>query len=98
MGHEELRSPMEHLRRDLYAVARDAEALLKATADLTNDRVQEVRARTEKSLQQALEHLSQNRLRSVARRTDTYAREQPWAVAGLAAAVGVLIGLMARRR
>ena len=27
-----LHSPLKHLRKDLYAVARDAEALLKATA------------------------------------------------------------------
>ena len=48
---------MKNLRKDLYAVARDAEALLKATADVTGERVQEVRARTEKTLRQALDHL-----------------------------------------
>ena len=53
-----LHSPLKNLRKDLYAVARDAEALLKATAEVTNDRVQEVRSRTEKTLRAAMEHLS----------------------------------------
>ena len=79
-----LHSPMKNLRKDLYAVARDAEALLKATAEVTNDRVQEVRSRTEKTLRVAMEHLSNDRLRAQVRRvaenTDDYVRERPWAV------------------
>ena len=48
-----LHSPLKNLRKDLYAVARDAEALLKATAEVTNERVQEVRERTEKTVRAA---------------------------------------------
>src|SRR5688572_5074217 len=96
-----LHSPMKNLRKDLYAVARDAEALLKATAEVTNDRVQEVRSRTEKTLRAAMEHLSDDRLRAQVRRvattTDDYVRERPWAVIGTAAGVGLLIGLLLRR-
>lgn len=94
-------SPLKNLRRDLHAVARDSEALLKATAEVTNDRVQEVRARTEKTLRTALDHLDQDRLRAQVRRvaqtTDDYVHERPWAVIGAAAGVGVLIGLLLRR-
>ena len=79
----------------------DAEALLKATAEITNDRVQEVRSRTEKTLRAAMEHLSDDRLREQVRRvastTDDYVRERPWAVIGTAAGVGLLIGLLLRR-
>jgi ElaB/YqjD/DUF883 family membrane-anchored ribosome-binding protein len=96
-----LHSPLKNLRKDLYAVARDAEALLKATAEVTNDRVQEVRSRTEKTLRAAMEHLSDDRLRAQVRRvaetTDDYVRERPWAVIGTAAGVGLLIGLLLRR-
>ena len=96
-----LHSPLKNLRKDLYAVARDAEALLKATAEITNDRVQEVRSRTEKTLRAAMEHLSDDRLRAQVRRvaetTDDYVRERPWAVIGTAAGVGLLIGLLLRR-
>lgn len=96
-----LRSPLKHLRKDLYAIARDAEALLKATADVTNDRVQEVRARTEKTLREAMDHLDSDRLRAHARRVattaDDYVHERPWAIVGAAAGVGLLIGLLLRR-
>ena len=96
-----LRSPLKNLRRDLYAVARDAEALLKATADVTNDRVQEMRARTEKTLREAMDHLDSDRLRAQVRRAaegaDVYVRERPWAIVGAAAGVGLLIGLLMRR-
>ncbi|HET9448928.1 MAG TPA: hypothetical protein VFO35_21845 [Steroidobacteraceae bacterium] len=96
-----LRSPLKNLRRDLYAVARDAEALLRATADVTNDRVQEMRARTERTLREAMNHLDRDRMRAQVRRvaesTDDYVRERPWAVVGAAAGVGLLIGLLLRR-
>jgi ElaB/YqjD/DUF883 family membrane-anchored ribosome-binding protein len=101
MRNGALHSPLKNLRKDLYAVARDAEALLKATAEVTNDRVQEVRDRTEKTLRSVLDHLDQDRLRAQVRRvaetTDDYVRERPWAMIGVAAGVGVLIGLMLRR-
>jgi ElaB/YqjD/DUF883 family membrane-anchored ribosome-binding protein len=101
MRNGALHSPLKNLRKDLYAVARDAEALLKATAEVTNDRVQEVRERTEKTLSAVLDHLDQDRLRAQVRRvaesTDDYVRERPWAMIGAAAGVGVLIGLLLRR-
>ena len=93
--------PCKNLRKDLYAVARDAEALLKATAEVTNDRVQEVRARTEKTLSAVLDHLVRTgcapRCAGLPRSTDDYVRERPWAMIGAAAGVGLLIGLMLRR-
>jgi ElaB/YqjD/DUF883 family membrane-anchored ribosome-binding protein len=101
MRNGALHSPLRNLRKDLYAVARDAEALLKATAEVTNDRVQEVRERTEKTLRAAFDHLDQDRLRAQVRRvyetTDDYVRERPWAMIGAAAGVGLLIGLLLRR-
>jgi ElaB/YqjD/DUF883 family membrane-anchored ribosome-binding protein len=101
MRNGALHSPLKNLRKDLYAVARDAEALLKATAEITNDRVQEVRERTEKTLRAAMDHLDQDRLRAQVRRvyesTDDYVRERPWAMIGVAAGVGVLIGFLLRR-
>ena len=94
-------SPERTRTKPTPTVARDAEALLKATAEVTNDRVQEVRERTEKTLRAALEHLDQDRLRAQVRRvyetTDDYVRERPWAMIGAAAGVGLLVGLLLRR-
>ena len=101
MRNGAMHSPLKNLRKDLYAVARDAEALLKATAEVTNDRVQEVRERTEKTLRAAFDHLDQDRLREQVRRvaesTDDYVRERPWVMIGAAAGVGLLLGLLLRR-
>lgn len=95
-------TPIRHLRKDLQSVARDAEELLRATADVTNDRVQEARARTEKTVRQAFDHLydrrMQRRVRKYARYTDTYVREHSWGVIGAVAGIALLVGLLAARR
>lgn len=97
----QLQESMHDLRRDLGAIARDAEALLKATADVASDRVQEVRSRTESTLRQAREALNTRELtekaRDAAASADRYVRDHRWGVIGTAAGVGLLLGLLARR-
>lgn len=94
-------SPIRHLRKDLQSVARDAEELLRATADITNDRVQEARARTQKTVRQAFDHLydrrMQRRVRRYARNTDAYVRDHTWGIIGAVAGVALVVGLLARR-
>jgi ElaB/YqjD/DUF883 family membrane-anchored ribosome-binding protein len=94
-------SPIRHLRKDLQSVARDAEELLRATADVTNDRVQEARARTQKTVRQAFDNLydrqMQRRVRKYARYTDSYVRDHSWGIIGAVAGVALIVGLLARR-
>ncbi|WP_116812909.1 DUF883 family protein [Steroidobacter cummioxidans] len=94
-------SPIRHLRKDLQSVARDAEELLRATADITNDRVQEARARTQKTVRQAFDHLydrrMQRRVRRYARNTDAYVRDHTWGIIGAVAGVALVVGFLARR-
>jgi ElaB/YqjD/DUF883 family membrane-anchored ribosome-binding protein len=94
-------SPIRHLRKDLQSVARDAEELLRATADVSNERVQEARARARKTVQQAFDHLydrrMQRRVRKYARYTDAYVRDHSWAFIGAVAGVALIVGLFARR-
>jgi len=95
-------SPIRNLRKDLQSVARDAEELLRATADVTNDRVQQARARTEKTVRQAFDHLydrrMQRRVRRYARTTDAYVRDHSWSIIGAVAGVALIVGLLAGRR
>ena len=97
-----LQSPLKSLRKDLHAVARDAESLLKATADVAGDQVQLARERTERTVKQAFDSLydrqMQRRVRRIARDTDSFIRDNSWTAIGVAAGLGVLIGLLARRR
>lgn len=94
----------DKLVEDLKTVMQDAEALLKATSTQTGERIQEVRARAEESLRQARVRLTQveedalKQAREVADATEEYVRENPWQSVGVAAGVGLLLGLLISRR
>jgi ElaB/YqjD/DUF883 family membrane-anchored ribosome-binding protein len=94
----------EQLVADLKVVMQDAEALLRATSAQTGEKIQEVRARAEASLQRAKTHLTElqdealKRAREVADATEEYVRENPWQSVGIAAGVGLLLGLLLSRR
>jgi ElaB/YqjD/DUF883 family membrane-anchored ribosome-binding protein len=94
----------EQLVADLKTVMEDAEALLKATSSLTGEKIQEVRARAEESLRQAKVRLSEveqeavRRAREVADAADEYVRENPWQAVGVAAGIGLVLGLLLARR
>lgn len=94
----------DQLVNDLKTVMQDAEALLKATQTLTGEKIQEVRARAEESLRQAKTRLSQveeeamRRAREVAEAADEYVHENPWQSVGIAAGVGLVLGLLIGRR
>ena len=97
-------TPSEKLIRDLQSVVEDAEALLQATATQTGERVDDIRARARESLQQARSRLGEvkgeaiEQAREVAASADEYVRENPWQVVGVAAGVGLLLGLLISRR
>ena len=94
----------DKLIEDLQVVVQDAEALLKATATQTGEKMQEARARTEKSLRKVKARLGDvedealKRARALAGETEDYTRSNPWQVIGAAASVGLLLGLMMSRR
>ena len=94
----------DQLLADLKTVMTDAEALLRATSAQTGEKIQEVRARAEESLRQAkarlgsIEEDARRRAREVADATDDYVRENPWQSVGIAAGVGLLVGLLLARR
>jgi ElaB/YqjD/DUF883 family membrane-anchored ribosome-binding protein len=99
MNTEALNTSFNDLRNDLQAVARDAEALLKETADVGGERVSEIRTRTEDTLRRAYDHLYERnmQMREFARQTDSYVRDHSWSAIAVAAGVGLLIGLLITR-
>ena len=92
------------LMEDLHAVVRDAEALLKATAADTSEKIQEARARATESLHQAKARLNDseesvlNNAREAVDKATSYVKSNPWQSLGIIAAVGVIVGLLLRRR
>ena len=75
----------EDLMAELRAVAREAEALLQATADQTGAKVEELRERAKDALE-------------AARSIDDQVRKNPWAAVAIAAGVGLVIGLLLSRK
>jgi ElaB/YqjD/DUF883 family membrane-anchored ribosome-binding protein len=95
----------DQLVANLRRVVADAEELLAATAGQVADgRLAELRDRAKESLMLAREKLadisaaSRERARQVADATDDYVHDNPWTSIGVAAAVGMLIGVLLGRR
>lgn len=94
----------EQLVTDMKAVIADAEDLLKATAGAAGERISAARARAEETLKAArarLAHLDDAviaRAKDAAKATDEYVHEHPWGAVGIAAAAGLLLGVLIARR
>lgn len=94
----------DKLMADFRAVILDAEELLHATANQAGEKVSAARGRVQESLRTAKEELHHietaavDRAKAAANATDTYVHQHPWQSAGIAAAVGVVIGMLIGRR
>jgi len=94
----------EQLISDFKVVIADAEALIKATANQGGEAVVNLRAKAEESLAAAKVKLAdaQDALvekgRVAAKATDDYVHEKPWHAVGIAAGVGLVVGLLIGRR
>ena len=103
-ANAEVEVTTDQLVSDLKTVMEDAEALLKATSALTGEKIQEVRARAEESLRQAEVRLTQveeeamRRAREIADAADEYVHENPWQSVGIAAGIGLVVGVLLARR
>ncbi|MHB8354897.1 MAG: DUF883 family protein [Burkholderiales bacterium] len=94
----------EKLVADLKAVVADAEELLRDTAHQTGDKVAELRARVEARLARTRARLSEaehnllEKGRAAARATDNFVHEEPWKSVGIAALIGLAVGVLIGRR
>ena len=94
----------EQLVADFKVVVADAEALLKATAGQGGEKLAEVRAKAEESLKVAKARMAEAQealiinTKAAAKATDAYVHENPWRAIGVAAGVGLVIGLLIGRR
>lgn len=97
-------APKDKLVADLKVVVSDAEELLAATAQSTGEKVAELRERLQENLRSARYRLAdaeaalRERTREVAKATDHYVHEHPWKAIGVAAGIGLLVGMLIGRR
>jgi ElaB/YqjD/DUF883 family membrane-anchored ribosome-binding protein len=93
----------EKLMGDLKALIGDAEELLKATASQAGEKVAAARQKIEQSLIEGKKALADaekiviERSKEYADIADDYIRENPWSAVGIAAGVGLILGLLMRR-
>jgi ElaB/YqjD/DUF883 family membrane-anchored ribosome-binding protein len=98
----------DEVLKEFGAIVEDTEQLLKSIAAAGGEKAQAVRTSVEQNLRSAKERLqelelaAEQRARAAARATDAYVHEKPWAsmaiAAGIAAIIGVVIGLLLNRR
>jgi ElaB/YqjD/DUF883 family membrane-anchored ribosome-binding protein len=94
----------DRLVDDMSAVLSEAEEMLKRAATETGDKARDLRSQVETNLLRAKLKLQEyegqaiDQAKAAARYTDDYVHDNPWRAVGVAAAVGLLIGLLMNRR
>jgi ElaB/YqjD/DUF883 family membrane-anchored ribosome-binding protein len=94
----------EKLASDLRIVVADAEELLRVTAGQMGEKAVVARERIQESLRVAKDKLARaeeaviDKTKAAARATDDYVHDHPWGAVGIAAAVGLVIGMLISRR
>ncbi|MEX0961133.1 MAG: DUF883 family protein [Burkholderiales bacterium] len=94
----------DKLVADMKTVIADAEELLHVTANQAGEKVSAARARAQDNLRVAkerlreAEQLAEDKARAAAKAADEYVQDHPWQSVGVAAAIGVVIGMLIARR
>jgi len=89
---------------DLKVLVADADALCRATAGQAGEKVAAARAKAEETLKAArgrladLEGQVRERGREAAQSADKFVHDEPWKAVGIAAGLGVLVGMLLGRR
>ncbi|HTX05653.1 MAG TPA: DUF883 family protein [Steroidobacteraceae bacterium] len=88
------------LAEDIKSLVRDAEALLRASAENAEELTDDARQRTEQSLHALRSQLAdlERDLKGRAEVLDGYVRDNPWTAMAIAGGVALLVGLLVGRR
>jgi len=93
----------EKLMHDFRVVVADTEELLRATAGVAGEKVSAARERMQENLVVAKARLANAeeavlaKTKEAAKATDEYVHENPWTAIGVAASVGVIVGMLISR-
>jgi ElaB/YqjD/DUF883 family membrane-anchored ribosome-binding protein len=102
--HDEVRANSEQLIGDFKALMADVQALIQATASHEDGAVSAICAKALDTLSNAKESLAvtegtlTEKAKVVAEGADEFVHRNPWEAIGVAAGLGLLIGLFIRRR
>jgi len=88
----------------MKVVVSDAEEILRATAGVAGEKMADLRERIGERLRDAKLRIADaeaalvDKTKAAARATDDYVNENPWHAVGIAAGIGLLIGIIIGRR
>lgn len=94
----------DKLKGDLKTVLSDMEEYLRATASQTGEKIGVIRERLQEQIHKAKDRLAETKevvvvkAKEGARATDEYVHDHPWHAVGIAAGVGLVIGMLISRR
>ncbi len=100
----ELSSSKQKFVSDMRVVVADAEEILRATAGVAGEKMSDLRERVGERLRDAKLRIADaeaalvDKTKAAARATDDYVNENPWRAVGIAAGVGLLLGIIIGRR
>ena len=104
MSEFDIADSKQKLITDMKVVVDDAEEILRASAGIAGEKMANLRERIGERLVDAKIRLAEaedeiiNKTRAAARATDEYVHDNPWQAVGVAACIGVLVGLIVGRR
>ena len=88
----------------MTVVVSDAEEILRETKGVAGEKIAELRERIAVRLRDAkmriadADEILRDRTKAAARATDDYVNDNPWRAVGIAAGVGLLLGVIIARR
>ena len=100
----ELNSNKQKFVSDMRVVVADAEEILRATAGVAGEKMADLRERVGERLRDAKLRIADaeaalvDKTKAAARATDDYVNDNPWRAVGIAAGVGLLLGIIIGRR
>lgn len=97
-------SSKQKLVSDMKVVVSDAEEILRATAGVAGEKMVDLRERIAERLRDAKLRLADaeaalvDKTKAAARATDDFVNDNPWQAVGIAAGIGLLLGIIIGRR
>jgi ElaB/YqjD/DUF883 family membrane-anchored ribosome-binding protein len=92
------------MAKDIQVLVSDAEELLKSTAAYSGESVNAARVKFQATLENvkgrvsAAQSAAMGKVNETAKASYDYARENPWKTAGIAVAVGLVVGVLLRKK
>ncbi|WP_414691155.1 DUF883 family protein [Noviherbaspirillum sp.] len=99
-----LNSNIKTVRNDMKTLVKDAQELFREASHTTGEKAEELRARGLVMLDTAMEKAQEvqaaaiEKGKAAAHTTDEFVHDHPWKAVGIAAGVGLIVGMLISRR